>query len=250
MFKITLSDIDILKGTIPVIAEIIDEAPIKIDKNGLSILCPDRTMVSVTDLKILSSAFSEFKVDSEETFGINLASLSALLKRVNPGSKLTMESEGKGNRLKITVKSTGLRTFEIPLIDIKTEKPPVDQLSFKNRIEMDTDVFEEGIADADVIGDSVFIETDADSFRMYSKGDVSSTRLELSKKDKAILKFESKDPAKAQYSLEYLKKMVKAAKISKNILVEFGADYPLRISVSKLDKLSLSFILAPRVSEE
>ena len=114
MFKITLSDIDILKGTIPVIAEIIDEAPIKIDKNGLSILCPDRTMVSVTDLKILSSAFSEFKVDSEETFGINLASLSALLKRVSPGSKLTMESEGKGNRLKITVKSTGLRTFEIP----------------------------------------------------------------------------------------------------------------------------------------
>ena len=54
---------------------------------------------------------------------------------------------------------------------------------------------------------------------------------------------------KSQYSLEYLKKMIKASRLSKHLVLEFGNDYPMRMSFQVIDKLSLSFVLAPRVQD-
>ena len=249
-FKITLSEIDLLKNSIPIIAEIIDEGVFKVAKDGITLLSPDRTMVSVTDLKLLSSAFEEYSVDADESIGLNMANLSALLKRVKSGEKLTLESTGKSNRLKLTVKGNGIRTFELPLIDVKMEKPPIDQLQFKTKIELDSGIVEEGIADAEIIGDSIVMEAAPDAFKMHAKGDVSSAQLELAKDDKGLVKLEVAEAVKAQYPLEYLKKMIKANKLSKQLVLEFGTDYPMRMSFKSIDKMQLSFILAPRVSDE
>ena len=249
-FKITLSAVDLLTGTVPIISEIIDEGVFRVSKDGISLVSPDRTMVSVTDLKIFSSAFDEFKVESEESLGLNLAHLAAILKRVKGRDKIILESTGKANRLKMTIVGEGIRTFEIPLIDVSMEKPPLDQLNFVSRIEMSSAVMENGIADAEIIGDSIVFEANPDSFRMHARGDISSAQLELHKNDKSLLRLEAKGSTKAQYPLEYLKKMIKAARLSPNLLLEFGTDYPMRLSFKSPDKIALSFILAPRVSEE
>lgn len=248
-FKATLSDVDILKNSIPIISEIIDEGILKVNKDSITLLSPDRTMVSVTDLKILSSAFDEYMVTEEESLGLNLANLAALLKRIKSGDKLTMESEGK-NRLKLTVTGNGIRTFELPLIDVKTDKPPIDQLSFSTKIDLDSSIVEEGISDAEIIGDSIILEAGPDSFKMHAKGDTSSSELSLSKGDASLMAITAPQVVKAQYPLEYLKKMIKANKLSKKLSIEFGPDYPMRLSFKSIDKMSLSFILAPRVQED
>lgn len=249
-FKITLSDVGLLTNSIPIIAEIIDEGIFKINKDGISLVSPDRTMVSVTDLRIFSSAFDEFKVDAEESLGLNLANLAAVLKRVKGKDKLVLESTGKANRLKLSIVGEGVRTFEIPLIDVSVEKPPLDQLNFGGKIELNSATMEDGIADAEIIGDSIVFEASPDSFKMHAKGDVSSAQLELGKDDKALLKLEAQGNIKAQYPLEYLKKMIKVAKLSPQLVLEFGTDYPMRLSFKAIDKMALSFVLAPRVSEE
>lgn len=245
MFRAVLSDVDILKNSIPVIAEIIDEGVLKVDQNGLSMVSPDRAMVAVIDFKILSSAFDEFKVDSPASLGLNMANLSAVLKRVKSGDKIIMESGD--NRLRITLEGEGKRTFEIPLLDISVEKPPVDKLNFTGRVELDSGLVESGISDADVVGDAIVMEASPSSFKMHAKGDVSSTEFELKKGDGGLLSLEAQGTVKAQYPLEYLKKMIKAGKLSKQIMLEFGKDYPLRISFKSLDKMALQFILAPRI---
>jgi len=249
-FKAILSDVDLLKNSIPIISEIIDEGIIKVGKDGLSLLSPDRTMVSVTDLRILSSAFDEYSVDAEESLGLNLANFAALIKRIKTGDKLTLESTGKSNRLKMTIKGSSVRTFELPLIDVRMEKPPIEQLNFPTKVELESGIVEEGIADAELIGDSIVFEAGPEIFRMHAKGDVSSAQLELGRGDKALLKLDAGQSTKAQYPLEYLKKMIKASKLAKHVLLEFGTDYPVKISFKALDKMQLSFILAPRVSEE
>ncbi|MBL7160859.1 MAG: proliferating cell nuclear antigen (pcna) [Candidatus Aenigmarchaeota archaeon] len=249
MFRIVLSEADLLKNSIPIIADIIDEGVFTIDQNGISLVTPDRTMVSVVDLKILSAAFDEYKIDAPATIGLNLANLAAVLRRVKSTDKIILDS-GKGDKLKITVEGSGTRTFEIPLIDIKTEKPPVEQLNFGGKVELETSVVEEGIADAEVIGDSVIFEAGPTGFKMYAKGDVSSAELELKKGTDRLLDLKAEKPIKSQYPLDYLKKMIKAGKLSKQMLLEFGTDYPIRMTFKAIDKLNLSIILAPRVSED
>jgi len=249
MFKLELSDVDLLKESIPIIAEIIDEGVFKVDKNGMSLLTPDRSMVAVVDFKLLSTAFDDFKVEADASLGLNLANLVAILKRVKGTDKMVLESDEKSNRLKITIKGNGVRVFELPLIEIKTENPPINQLNFNSRIELQSEVFDEGIADADVIGDSVILEAGDKKFRMYAKGDISSTELAIEEKDKGLLGIKTSGSIKARYPLEYLKKMVKMGRLSKNLVLEFGTDYPMRISFASLDKMSLRFVLAPRVEE-
>ncbi len=249
-FKVTLSDVDLLKNSIPIISEIIDEGVFKFNKDGITLLSPDRTMVSVIDLKILSSAFEEYNVEEEEALGLNMSNFSALLKRLKTGDKLILESAGNSNKLTMTIKGSSTRKFEIPLVDVKTDKPPIDQLNFVTKLEIDPEIIEQGISDAEIIGDSIIMEAGPESFRMHAKGDVSSAQLEMLKSDKGLLKLEASEATKAQYPLEYMKKMIKAGKLAKQMSIEFGTDYPMRMSFKSLDKMQLSFILAPRVSED
>ena len=81
MFRITLSNADLLKNSIPIIAEIIDEGVFKVDSNGLSLLSPDRSMIAVVDFRLLASAFDDFKVTGEETLGLNLSNLVAVINK-------------------------------------------------------------------------------------------------------------------------------------------------------------------------
>ena len=114
MFKITMSNVDLLRNTIPVIAEIIDEGVFNVTQNGLTLLSPDRTMVSVVDFKLLSTAFDEFKVDSDVSLGLNMANFSAIIKRLRPNDKLgrfiDMCRSQHNFALRTTVYAGGLRT--------------------------------------------------------------------------------------------------------------------------------------------
>jgi proliferating cell nuclear antigen len=248
MFKLVLNDADVLKKSIPIIAEIIDEGVFKITQNGLSLLSPDRTMVAVVDFSIPSSAFDEFTVEGAEEVGVNLASLVDVIKRIKSTDKVIIQS-GKENRLSINLEGNGRRKFRLSLLDIKTEKPPIDQLKFSARVELKSEVLEDAIADADIVADSVVMQTSPDLFRMLTKGDTSSTELELKKGEEGLVNMESGASLTARYPLEYLKKMIKAAKLSENVLLEFGTDYPMRLGFVDTDKVSLKFILAPRVED-
>lgn len=247
MFKAVLSDVDLLKNTIPIISEIIDEGIFRVDQNGISLLSPDRAMVAVVNLKILSTAFDEYDAPQEEFLGLNLANISAVLKRIKTGDKLVMETVENDNKLKMTIKGNGIRTFEIPLLDVKTEKPPIDKLNFTGRMEIESNLIEEGISDADIIGDSVVFEANGDIFRMYAKSDTSSVQMEVNKKDKGVLDLKAEGSIRAQYPLEYLKKIIKAGKISQQMTLEFGTDYPVKMGFKSVDKMELSIVLAPRV---
>ncbi len=247
MFKLVLSDVDLLRNTIPIIAEIIDEGVFRVDQNGISLVSPDRAMVAVIDMKILSTAFDEYKCEGEELLGVNMAGLAAVMKRVKPNDKLILEKETGDNKFTITIKGDGTRRFVIPLIDVKTEKPPIDKLAFTGRVELESRLVEDGIADADVISDAVILEANGQSFAIKAKGDVSFASMELKKSDKGLLDLKAEGNIRAQYPLEYLKKMIKAAKLSEQMVIEFGTDYPVRIGFRSIDKMELNFVLAPRV---
>lgn len=248
MFKLVLSDSELLKNTIPVISEIIDEGVFNIDSDGVKFLAPDRTMVSVVDFKIFRSAFEEYSVETPVSLGLNTSNLTSVIKRAKSGDKIILRS-GEG-KLIVELKGKSTRTFEIPLIDIKTEKPPIDQLKFTTKIEVDSSIIEEGIEDAEVIGDAVFFEATPESFKMFARGDVSSSTLEIKKGEEGLMSIEANDSPKAQYPLDYLKKMIKIGKLSKRAVIEFAKDYPLRLNFTVPDKMEIKFILAPRISEE
>lgn len=249
MFKAVITDSGLLKDSISTIGELIDEGIFKIDKNSLSLIAADRAMVAVVDFKLPATVFDVFEVDKEEKIGINMTNLVSVLKRSKPKDKITMEL--KGNKLEISMENSSKRKFTVPLLDISQEEiPPIDQLNFNAKIKINAEILKNGLEDADIVGDSIVFHADKDKFTMNASGDISSTELTLEKGNKSLLDMDVTGDVKSRYPLDYLKKMVKASKLANDISMKWSKDYPMRLDFTTVDKVSLGFVIAPRVSED
>ena len=85
-------------------------------------------------------------------------------------------------------------------------------------------------------------------FTILAEGDLSQAKIEITE-DKST-KISASEKVKAKYSIEYLKKMVAGSKLSEKVEIHFNKDYPLRLDYKEVDKVQLSFILAPRVEND
>lgn len=248
MFKSTLADVALLRDSIASIAEIIDEGVFKVKKDGISFVAADRAMVSVVDFFIAASAFEKYEADAEQMIGLNVPNFLSVLRRAGPGDKLSFDL--KDAKLQVAIEGASKRRFLLPLLNLGSEDiPPIEQLEFKTKIQLKSDILQSGISDAEIIADSIILETTPTRFGMIAEGDVSKAELELTKGDASLIELSSADEVKARYALDYLKKMAKAAKLSDSVTIEHGQDYPMRIVFSVGDKVRLSFILAPRVQD-
>ncbi len=99
-----------------------------------------------------------------------------------------------------------------------------------------------------MLTDSVIVELSPDKLRMYAEGNSSKSELKLFKGTDILTNLNAKEIVSARYSLEYLKKMIKASRISDKVKLMLGKEFPLRL-VFENDNTFLSMILAPRVAE-
>jgi proliferating cell nuclear antigen len=250
MFKAVAKDSRLLRDCIDTISQLIDDGIFKLRNDGIELIASDRAMVSVVDFKLKSSAFDEYECEPSKEIGLNLLNLLTVLKRANPEDKLSLSLNEKENKLQITMHGNSVRHFSIPLIEIsKEEIPPIDKLDFQSSAEIRSDVFEEGIIDANIVADSVVIELDENKLSMHSEGNSSKAELSIEKGTAGLFDVSAKTKSKSRYSLEYLKKMIRGANIADKIKLHSGNDYPLKLEF-KNDQASLSIILAPRVSED
>lgn len=247
-FKATLNGPALLADPLSSIAELIDEGLFKITPSGISLVASDRAMVAVTDFYLSKGAFESFEADSDQSIGLNIANLLSVLKRASAKDKLSFDlGDGK---LNIEISNGGTRRFVVPLVSITQEEiPQIEQLEFSTKAELNSSVLQSGIEDAEIVSDSVLFQASPEKFVMHADGDVSSAELELEKGNANLISIEAKADAKSRYPIDYLKKMIKAAKIADSVTLQFGQDYPMKLSFKSGDKASLQFVLAPRVSD-
>ena len=98
-----LSDAKAFSEAISIMSELVTEVRIKVSKNGLSTVAVDPANVALVSLKLPNTMFTQFDGDEEELC-VNLEDLKQILKRVNPGSTLTLEK--KENKLSLRITTT------------------------------------------------------------------------------------------------------------------------------------------------
>ncbi len=248
MFKAAISDVSLLRDSIDTISQLIGEGIFNLSKNGISLVATDRAMVAVVKFELKKDAFDDYKCDKESSIGVNIENLLQILRRAKSTDQITLEVSEDNSKLKIQMKGEGARKFSIPLLDItKGDIPEIDQLDFSAKMQIKTGVMEEGINDADIISDSVIFETDGKSLVIKTEGDSSSVESKIDK-DSGLVEI-SGNGVRSRYALEYLKKIMKAGKISETASLQMGRDFPMKLEFNHPDKVSMSFVLAPRVED-
>jgi proliferating cell nuclear antigen len=247
--KLTLAEPKYLKDSIAIVSELVNEARFKITKDAIELVAMDPANVAMVVYKMLSSAFTEYKVEKDTEIAINMSNLKQILRRVGTNDILTLEV-ADSNKLKITMKATTTRTFQIPLIELEEKEQKVPSLKFAASVETASDILNDAVEDADIVAESLTFGVDSGKFVVEAEGDMNKAVIELAGDKDTKITSEGKEKVKARYSIEYLKKMIAAGKLDPKASIQFSNDYPLKLEYKVVDKLLLSFILAPRVENE
>jgi len=248
MFNLKLDESRVLSNTVAIISDFITEATFSITKQGVRLTAMDPANISMVVLDILPSAFTSYKVDGSEEVTINLDNLKQALRRVKPTEPISLTIES--NRLVLTIFSKSIKKFQIPMLEKETKEKQAPTLEFNAKIELDAKEFRDFVDDASVAGDALTFSADSDKLRL-SAGDAGSrVNIELASGSDALVSMDVKESVTSIYSVDYLKKMAKAAVLSDTVLFQLSSDYPLRIDFKSINKLQMSFILAPRIENK
>lgn len=244
--KLTLAEPRILKESISIISELVTETRIQVDENKLEIIAMDPANVAMVVFRMPSVIFAEYNVEGEEIISINLNQFKQILRRSKNKDVMTLEKDK--NKLKIVLKEKSTRTFSIPLLDLEDRQQKIPELDFKAKITMASTTLNEAIDDVDVVSESVSFATQDKTFVVTASSDLSNAQVVIREDDDMAI--HTSENHKSKYSTEYLKKMILASKLAQKVSINFSNDYPLKLEYLEKDKMSLSFILAPRVDND
>lgn len=227
---------------ISIISELVTEVRLKISKESVSLTALDPANVAMAYFNIPADLFSQYNVNSDETLGVNLDSLKAVLRRCGPSSTLLLETSE--NTLKLSIQDKIKRDFTLALIDIEGDEKEMPKWEFKSVIKMDSTALAEVIEDCAIVSDACTFIAEPNKFIVEAHG-LNSARIEFSSDEIEI----HSDNSTARFSVEYLMKFMKGTKVSDKVSINFSDNHPMRINFPTGNVL-LSFVLAPRVEQE
>jgi len=246
--KLVLAEPKYFTDSISIISEMVNEVTLKIYKDKLEIIAMDPANVAMVAFTLLSSAFAEYKIDKIKDISINLEQLRQVLKRAKPSDTISLSLDEKKNKLKVDITGNSKRSFNLALINIDEKEQKVPDLSFPISITAPTYIFDEAIEDMGVISDALSLIAEKNKLTMDSSSNLHSAKVEIQESDDIEINA-TDTPITSKYSLEYLKKMIKTSKLSSKVKIQFNKDYPLRLDYLVKDKMNLTWILAPRISD-
>lgn len=249
--KFVLAEPKLLKESISIVSDLVNEVTFKVDSEKIELVAMDPANVAMIMFRLLSSAFVDYQVDKPVSFSVNLDNFDQILKRVKASDTLYAELDSKNNKLKISIKGESNKTFNLSLIDIDESDQKVPDLKFNVTAEIPSNIFNESVEDMDIVAESVALIAEAGKLSIESEGRFNAAHVEIPHGDGAVVNMVgATEKVLSKYSIEYLKKIVKGAKISDVAVVQFSEEYPLKVDYRVMDKLVLSFILAPRVDSD
>ena len=240
--RLKLENPKLFSDIISIISELVTEVKIKATKEGLSLTAVDPANVAMVHFRMPAELFVEYNLEKEEVLGVNLDNLRAVLRRCKPGSSLTLEKQE--NMLKLGIQDRIKRDFNLALIDIDVEEKELPKWEFNSVIRLNSDALVEVLEDCSVVSDACTFNAEPSKFVVEAFG-LHSARAEFSSDEAEIHSATSV----ARFSLEYMNKFAKGAKISNRAQLSFSSDHPLRLDFPT-GNVMLSFVLAPRVEQD
>jgi proliferating cell nuclear antigen len=245
--RLTLAEPKFLKESISIISDLIDEATFKVTSQSIKLVAMDSANVAMVIFELYSSNFIEYELEEDVEFTINLMNLRQILRRVSSNDALTLEL--KDNRLIIIIKGKSTKEFNLSIYEAEESEHKVPSLEFGASVALDCSMLSDVVEDASIVTEeSIAFIVDNNKIVFLAESETNKARIEV--KDNIKITKDSEDIVKSKYSIAYLKKMISGSKIADIVNIFFGNDYPLKLEYKVVDKVQLSFILAPRIEND
>jgi proliferating cell nuclear antigen PCNA len=246
--KVTFPQAKEIKNILPAIVSFLSEGTFKANKDGIFLSSLDPANVAVILLDMYPNMFTEYDVQDEEKFTINLEDLKKIMTKVALKNQISWEIDKEKNKFVLTVYGKAKKLFTLPLIESEGSFMDLPNLELPVKVEMDSKAFYDIIESAKVIADEIKIVADPDGPKVsfIAEGELKDMRIDLTPQDESVLSMEVPSKAMARYSIDYLYKLSKVARISDTLTFKLDSGKPIWIDYKSTDKFRFGFVLAPR----
>lgn len=235
MFEARLVQGALLKKVLEAVKDLINEGTWDCSATGISLQAMDNSHVSLVSLNLRSDGFDKFRCDRNLSMGMNLTSMSKILKCAANDDIITIKAQDEADSVTFVFEAPNqekISDYEMKLMNIDTEHLGIPETDYSVIIKLPSAEFQRICRDLSQIGDSVQITCTKDGVRFSASGDLGTGNVKLSqtanvdKEEEAVI-IEMQEAVSLTFALRYLNSFTKATPLSAQVQLSMSADVPL-----------------------
>lgn len=261
----------------------VNEANFDCNPGGLSIQAMDSSHVALVHMLLRDDCFVKYQCERNSILGLNLGSLTKILKIVEANDSLTLRHDEDSDAVTLTSENqdkTRKCEYQLKLLEIEAQSMGIPEMDYRSTVTLNSAEFAKIVRDMNVFGDTVTIAITRDGVKFSSSGDVGQgyTFLQagVSGTSRSAVKSEVKteneeeegpatrkaartessgvevhmeDPITLSFSLRFMNIFAKGSTLSDRVTLKFAQERPCLVEYGIDNVGYLRYYLAPKVDE-
>ena len=258
MFEARLVQGALLKKVLEAIKDLLNEATWDCNEHGMSLQAMDSSHVSLVSLMLRADGFDTYRCDRNCSMGINLGSMSKILKCASNEDAITIKAGDDGDTVTYVFESQNgdkVSDYEMKLMDIETDHLGIPETNYSCVVKMPSAEFQRICRDLSQIGESVVICCTKEGVKFSATGDLGTGNIKLAqnanvdKEDEAVT-IEMQEACTLTFALRYLNFFCKATPLSPQVSLSMSGEVPLVVEYKIGDMGHVRYYLAPKIEDE
>ncbi|PQE20802.1 MFS monosaccharide transporter protein [Rutstroemia sp. NJR-2017a BBW] len=254
LLEARLEQADLLKKVVDAIKDLVQDCNFDCNDSGIALQAMDNSHVALVSMMLKAEGFSPYRCDRNVALGVNLTSLTKVLRAAQGEDILTIKAEDAPDVLNLVFESSEsdrLSEYDLKLMDIDQEHLGIPDTEYAAVITMPSSEFKRICLDLMALSESVSIEASKDGVKFHCAGDIGNGAVTLRshnnvEKPELNVDIELTEPVSLTFSLKYLVNFCKAAGLSKSVKLCLSNEVPLLVEYQLAGSSYLRFYLAPK----
>jgi len=257
MLEARITQGSLLKKLIEAVKDLVTEANFDCSASGIALQAMDSSHVSLVAMQLKAEGFDHYRCDRDMSIGMNMASLSKILKCANNDDIITLKAEDDAEVVTFMFESPNqekISDFEMKLMVIDSEHLGIPETDYSGEVTMPSGEFQKICRDLTTFGDTATIAASKEGVKFSVSGDMGTgnvtVRQNASVEKEAQTLIELQEPVSLTFALRYLNFFTKATPMSEQVTLSLSKEVPLAVEYGVGDMGHLRYYLAPKVDEE
>jgi len=258
MFEARLIQGSLLKKTLDSIKDLLKEATWDCSDSGIQLQAMDNSHVSLVSVLLRHDGFDKFRCDRQLSMGMNLDSMSKILKCAANDDIITVKAQDQADNVTFMFESPNqekVSDYEMKLMNLDQEHLGIPETDYACVIKMPAGEFARVVRDLSQFGESVVISCTKEGVKFSAAGDIGVGNIKLAQtanvdKEEEAVTIEMQEPVTLTFATRYLNMFTKASCLSPQVSLSMSPDVPLVVEYNIADFGHIRYYLAPKIEDE
>jgi len=258
VLEASLEQAALLKKTVDAMKDLCKDVNFDCSEKGLQVQSMDSSHVALVSLMLRESAFSKYICDRPHSLGMNVESLSKIMKICGANDQLKLKYLNDADTISFqceTSEDDRVADFDLKLMQIESEHMEIPEQQYKVVAKLPSAEFQRICRDLKEFGETMVVNASKEGIRFSVQGDIGTGNVLLkpreSEKPEERVALTVHEPVNATFALRYLVTFSKAAPLCGTVELGLGPDSPLlvKFDLENAENGFLQFYLAPKIDE-